>query len=38
MEPLIPLTDSQPEAIAEIARLLVEHADDVIHASRFEKP
>jgi len=33
MEPLIPRTDPQPEAIIEIARLLVEHADDALHAS-----
>lgn len=32
MEPLIP-TDPQPEAITEIARLLVEHADEALDAS-----
>ena len=33
MEPLIPLTDAPPEVITEIARLLVEHADEALHAS-----
>jgi hypothetical protein len=33
MEPLIPLTDTPPEAITEIARLLVEHADETLRAS-----
>jgi hypothetical protein len=33
MEPLIPLTDAPPDAITEIARLLVEHADAALQAS-----
>jgi hypothetical protein len=33
MEPLIPLTDAPPDPITEIARLLVEHADEALHAS-----
>ena len=36
MEPLTPLTDAPPEAITEIARLLVEHADEALQASTFE--
>jgi hypothetical protein len=38
MEPPIPLTDSELEAVIEIARLLVEHADDVLHASTLDQP